>query len=329
MGCVPTKDTSKSQARRGPGEKIDTENCRLFAKYFCYLDATNVLHLYNIQSSEYRVITHTPMSDGTFQTAFAKIGSRIYLAGGSIAQKPHSQCILLKITDDGKVGERTDIAEMCVEKMGNALVAVGLNSLYSLGGFADKKSLNTCEKYDIEKNTWALAPALSEKKGSVAYCVFKSEIIYAFGGRLDKEKCEFSSKIELLDTTKGLQWEVAKLKESSYTGNYASCCCAQFNTDILICGGLTGNGYFYKPSTNEMVDASAVMGELPNNTGFQMSMHEYNGTLYVSDSDLQLLTTELNKPGWKAKKKEEWVKGDRKAEPSLHAHEEPHNNVPV
>ncbi len=313
MGCGSVTDTENVKAARGPGEKIDGEEVRQFAHFFCYLEPDNILHVFNTIDSSYKAHTHSPMSDGSVQTAYVKIANRIYLAGGCLDKKPHKKCIMLKLMPDGTVGERTDIASMAVEKMANALVALDQKTIYSIGGFGAGKSLNVCEKYNVQTNSWESAQPLNEKKGGVSCCVYKNELIYAFGGRLSNETCEFAKKIELFDTVTNPKWMLISLKAGCYSGEFSACACHQYNDDILLCGGLVGNGWFFKPKDNSMADAG--LEPIPDNRGFPTPMFEHDNLLYVADGDMQLVILDVTKKAWQTKAKDQWVKAGVKPGP--------------
>ncbi len=315
MGCRCTKysegNTRKSEPK-GPGEDITYAEQKEFAKYFCYLDKFSVLHLYNTETEEYKTLTHTKISDGDFQQAFAKVANRIYLAGGMLDKKPHSQCLMFKLLPDMGVSERLNIADLDVPRMGNSLVPMGLRTLYCIGGFSDRRGLSSCEKYNIRTNTWEKAAPLNEGKGNVASCCFKDEILYVFGGRFDPGRPRFSTAIERLDTVANSNnWVVLDISGDAYKGNFLGCACAQFGEDILICEGPTGCCWKYSVATQQIVDAKQ---NLPQNAGFEVGATEYKNALYLVDREMTMLICNTDTGEWKAKTKAVWAKAGTKTD---------------
>lgn len=56
--------------------------------------------------------------------------------------------------------------------------------------------LSHCELYKIDQNTWHKIPPLNVARDTCAACIFESQWIYVFGGRVSFKKRELTEIIE-------------------------------------------------------------------------------------------------------------------------------------
>lgn len=63
------------------------------------------------------------------------------------------------------------------------------DSIFVVGGHSDVNNyLKSCERYDIESNSWQEIANLNYKVNNCCVCAFKNNYLFKFGGKLnDKE----------------------------------------------------------------------------------------------------------------------------------------------
>eukprot|EP00826_Nyctotherus_ovalis_P010455 TRINITY_DN12754_c0_g1_i3.p1 TRINITY_DN12754_c0_g1~~TRINITY_DN12754_c0_g1_i3.p1 ORF type:complete len:290 (-),score=77.76 TRINITY_DN12754_c0_g1_i3:128-997(-) len=88
-----------------------------------------------------------------------------------------------------------------------AAVHIEGKCIYVMGGDRGADFLNTCERFNIEKQEWSACASLSEGKTNASAGVFRGKVIYLFGGYNSNAK-DLKS-IERLDTEGGAGWERA------------------------------------------------------------------------------------------------------------------------
>ncbi len=66
------------------------------------------------------------------------------------------------------------------------------NKIYAIGGYdaLENVFINSCERYDIEQNTWHNVSNLKMAKCAFAATVVQDRYIYTFGGYDGKERLD-------------------------------------------------------------------------------------------------------------------------------------------
>jgi len=73
------------------------------------------------------------------------------------------------------------------------------NAIYAVGGSSDNEisALDTCEKYDLDKEKWEVIASLKSKSSGCCLSTFSDSFIFKFGGIIDKKT--LSNTIERYD----------------------------------------------------------------------------------------------------------------------------------
>jgi len=167
-----------------------------------------------------------------------QISNAFYITGGFNAAKVEfskaSLVIYLSNFESIKIERKTD---MLIEKTMHKLVMLNMDIIFSLGGKSkDQKLLKMCEKYEIEKDEWKVAPPLNEGRINISAISINSTFIYVFGGLKGSHSCT----IELLDTNLEKEgWKIIKLEGNENSKVKESIGCFQLDeSKVMIFGGI-------------------------------------------------------------------------------------------
>jgi len=171
----------------------------------------------------------------------AQLRNDFFISGGFDTFNVKFQKNTVKLHFTGITEIKGDVkADMILEKSQHKLVLLNVDTMYSIGGKSkDRKFLTQCEKYEISKDRWELAPSLNEGKLNVGATAVNGTTIYAFGGF----KGSHVGTIECLNTlgTKKA-WKIIKPANSIWTPRDEVACYQSSKNEITIFGGIDSSG---------------------------------------------------------------------------------------
>lgn len=109
--------------------------------------------------------------------------------------------------------------------------------VFVIGGNDAKTFYTTCEKYDIQNDTWSRIADLNVARDSAASCIFNNKYIYVFSGRTKFDKKEITDTIEMYDIDLNM-WRLVNLHaKSTWTACDLAMAMPIDSKTILIFGG--------------------------------------------------------------------------------------------
>ena len=165
-----------------------------------------------------------------------QIGNTMFVVGGFDMDKGDH----LESTTEFKIIHDKDIVMYPRENINQArsnhkLVALNYKTIYCIGGKSNKKkSLKTCEIYDITQDKWTMGPIMIHEHFLPTTTCFQCSEIYVFGGGLTL----FSNNIEMLCPMKNAKWEQIKIASTDCTIRRGASAISLYENNIYIFGGL-------------------------------------------------------------------------------------------
>ena len=132
------------------------------------------------------------------------------------------------------------------------------SQIYAIGSSLPNESMNKCEVYDIQSDTWSQIPSLNTKRNFHTTLAFQNEALYVVAGFNGGQR---TNLIEKLDLRRRSNWETLNLKIKENTNWICLEGCGLFSLSkqhILIFGGFTTSDqktnhcYLFNASTNEI-----------------------------------------------------------------------------
>eukprot|EP01022_Parablepharisma_sp_SALTPOND_P034437 TRINITY_DN917_c0_g1_i1.p1 TRINITY_DN917_c0_g1~~TRINITY_DN917_c0_g1_i1.p1 ORF type:complete len:343 (-),score=20.32 TRINITY_DN917_c0_g1_i1:48-1076(-) len=170
------------------------------------------IHLSNVRTGKSIVLSNLPFQVPYQQYApsFSVIKARdmIFAIGGiQYSLSSHKNTC---ISFEQYLPKPTPIKEMIRPRFKPALVEQIGKYIYALCGFTTDDEFPVqhffCERYDIDKDSWAAIPPLNEAKNCPAACMFDSRFIYVYALHHDYKL----ERYDTLDGDKG--WTAMKIK---------------------------------------------------------------------------------------------------------------------
>eukprot|EP00831_Metopus_contortus_P076496 TRINITY_DN7064_c0_g1_i1.p1 TRINITY_DN7064_c0_g1~~TRINITY_DN7064_c0_g1_i1.p1 ORF type:complete len:308 (+),score=57.66 TRINITY_DN7064_c0_g1_i1:111-1034(+) len=274
-------------------------------------DNLQYLHVFDIEKEEYRKYSFKKLVDE--ESSYVQFSNCILIAGGKKEGVASSDCLILTLMDNLL---ESQIASMNIAKFQTSLVFAQGKFIYSLGGFSDDgTSLNICEEYSIQNNTWTNTKSLQEAKGNFAACCLNN-FIYVFGGKID-EIPNYSIKIEQYDLVKQSGWifiQFSSLYDPSILINCGVC--PYEEKSILIFGSVCKENLIFSTENNDFIALDTE--SIPDNDGFQgKPMCKYKNKYFAVDINLNLYFYEKDSETIIVLKKEIWASSSVPAIPSI------------
>ncbi len=151
-----------------------------------------------------------------------------------------------------------------------------------IGGNDAKTFYTTCEKYDIQNDTWSRIADLNVARDSAASCIFNNKYIYVFSGRTKFDKKEITDTIEMYDIDLNM-WRLVNLHaKSTWTACDLAMAMPIDSKTILIFGGfdktVRTQECFQFNVENNMMERESY---LPKVGSFSNYVFSYDSCLYV------------------------------------------------
>ncbi len=197
------------------------------------------LLIYHIES---KTIFNVSGKDVELPTNYdsVQIGNKIILSGGfdpvNIEFLRTTQQI--EVVKNSLI-QRTARQNMKLPRSQHKLVALSSRIIYCMGGKNKKdRYMSSCERFDVESDTWSEAAPLNEAKFYIAAASFNCSHIYVFGGCGHKGAL---STIEMLRVEEN-KWHVVKLAGGDkWAARDEGACFQSSSNEILVFGGIIGN----------------------------------------------------------------------------------------
>ncbi|KAL4505569.1 hypothetical protein ABPG73_004454 [Tetrahymena malaccensis] len=269
-----------------------------------------VVGIFNCRSNELEQIDYDCSQTLDFQKysnfQIVNDGDFIYFIGGVIFNKekntfnPSQKCFKMSRHS----GDIIALKEMPYPKMKFGIIMIG-NFIYVFGGLQtqEKHRTNTCEKYDINTNTWKILPTMQKNRVCPVVSSFttvgssfnQKQLIYLFGGMEDKNN--INQSIEVFDQKLDIWIDLIQKPANSrcYIPKQLGYGVQINQEQILIIGGLSGRKqkptsqiYVYNVSKNSICNIS--LDSLP--TG--IIKDSFGGMPVVYDNSIFLLNTQIS-----------------------------------
>eukprot|EP01022_Parablepharisma_sp_SALTPOND_P014051 TRINITY_DN188_c0_g1_i1.p2 TRINITY_DN188_c0_g1~~TRINITY_DN188_c0_g1_i1.p2 ORF type:complete len:813 (+),score=88.22 TRINITY_DN188_c0_g1_i1:2688-5126(+) len=238
-----------------------------------------------------------------------EVGQSLFLIGGK-----HDNTETYEICLNSYDGNFLIRADMNKGRCNHALCQLSQKAIYCAGGVHGSTALDTCEKYNIEEDTWQLISSLNEAKHNGAMCGILDRYIYYFGGGKIGH-IELSTKIEVLDTAKGEMGEWDAIDLSTINPNWTPCECLNVAAigkgEIMIFGGWETNKdsrsatFIYNHYKKELTKLPSCM---KRNSAFfyRITPAYHDGKIYAMSPDEHIHTFYLKNREWGIIENEEW-----------------------
>ncbi len=210
------------------------------ANYGIFID-DRAIHLLYAPS----YVKTVPLADSVMNSEVVQAKNCVYLVGGNCGKwdSKHLNTTFAFYLAGGVSSSGSSLvpkASMMHARAWHGLVTLQDQYVYAIGGYNDSAStLNSCERYIIEKDKWIKVPSLKKRRWGLSATLFNNQTIYAFFGVDGKT---LSMDIEALDCmNEDSGWILAYNPDKH--SPYFRRCHASFqssNTEILIFGGDTG-----------------------------------------------------------------------------------------
>ncbi len=184
--------------------------------------------------------------------------------------------------------------------------------IYCIGGENGTNGvLKTCEKYDIEADSWEKIPSLNHPKCRASLCSFNDCILYAFGGTYKEGNTEdYFDSIELYSNRSGTpKWENILVTETATWTKRASSGSIQIDEDsILLFGGkdikTRDDVLIFKASNNSFQNG----GKLPNPEIFQQRQvtRFQNKIFTIGKFGNEILSYSITNLNWERISRQNW-----------------------
>ncbi|EAR94751.2 Sir2 family transcriptional regulator (macronuclear) [Tetrahymena thermophila SB210] len=269
-----------------------------------------IVGIFNCRSNELEQIEYDCSQTMDFQkySNFQLVNDSdfIYFIGGVIFNKekstfnPSQKCFKMSRHS----GEIIALKDMPYPKMKFGTIMIG-NFIYVFGGLQtqEKHRTNTCEKYDINTNTWKILPVMQMNRVCPVVSSFttigsgfnQKQLIYLFGGMEDKNN--INQSIEVFDQKLDIWIDFLQKPANSrcYIPKQLGYGVQINQEQILIIGGLSGRKqkptsqtYVYNVSKNSICNLS--LDSLP--TG--IIKDSFTGMPVVYDNSIFLLNTQIS-----------------------------------
>jgi hypothetical protein len=146
-------------------------------KKLCYLDVSDKAN---------PKLINTGM-DVPIYCRVVQLQNRIFVTGGGYG----TSISIFNVTVVAEVSEfiegakdRKILTPMKIERRNHTIARISSQSFCVVGG---GPYTNTCELYDISKNTWTDMPSLTEAKRYVGLLLFERKTLYCFGGCISRK----------------------------------------------------------------------------------------------------------------------------------------------
>lgn len=220
--------------------RIHEEHSFMQSKFIHFYDVKlATLLIYHIES---KTIFNVSGKDVELPTNYdsVQIGNKIILSGGfdpvNIEFLRTTQQI--EVVKNSLI-QRTARQNMKLPRSQHKLVALSSRIIYCMGGKNKKdRYMSSCERFDVESDTWSEAAPLNEAKFYIAAASFNCSHIYVFGGCGHKGAL---STIEMLRVEEN-KWHVVKLAGGDkWAARDEGACFQSSSNEILVFGGIIGN----------------------------------------------------------------------------------------
>ena len=279
------------------------------------------IHFFDMVSS--RVFNYTinsgmgnevSLSNKSFKlAAYGNMNNRVFISGGiedeiylnrmyEILEKPYPMI--------------NEYSNMQIPRSSHTMIVYKTQFIYVCGGLNASGRIKSCEKFDINENSWDTIPDLTEETDLATGCVFDDIYLYIFGGGNDTEyfgRTGFESlKIEKLDVrVEERGWERIFV-QGEYNPPETFCASSiqiSYN-QILIFGGKTekfneDRTVIFDPYSNSL----SIVGSLPHNDYFMMTApKKVANRVFAVGSTGKIYIYHINKKNWKIKQSKKWNK---------------------
>ena len=206
------------------------------SNYGSYIEE-NAINLVYVPS----YIKTIPLNQTVQNPAIAQAKNSVYLVGGNLGKwnSDHlSTNYLFPLV--GGLSSLIPKASMNTCRAWHGIIAFNNQYLYVVGGYNNTDgTLNSCEKYSIEKDKWLKVSPLRKKRWGLSVTLYNNRFIYAFFGVDGRALSTYVESFDCLDEES--EWNLLSISDK--TSSYARRCHASFqssNTEILIFGGDSG-----------------------------------------------------------------------------------------
>ena len=158
---------------------------------------------YNIKENKAVACKITPGFILPFRFVAIKAENNIYIIGGDNENGYYLKSIYLY---DELRGILISLANMSAPRSRHTAVSVD-HSIIVMGGENNDGVLSSCEKYDIDTNTWKFLPELNIKRCGLSSCIMNEWIYAGFGWNNNP-----LNTIEGINMEKIMKWEIIKCK---------------------------------------------------------------------------------------------------------------------
>ena len=200
-------------------------------------------------------------------------------------------------------GELVCRSPLLYKKSDFTAVSSDLGHIYIIGGNDSKTFYTTCEKYDIETDTWSSIANLNIARDSAAVCIINNKYIYAFYGRTKFDKKEVTKTIEKYDIGQDV-WKIINLNQfSEGAPSYLSMCVPIDSKTILLFGGFNDTTKT-QDCFNFYIDNCLMQKttSLPTAASFSNSVIQHDHKFYIigqGNASKYLYLYDIPKRTWK------------------------------
>jgi hypothetical protein len=265
------------------------------------------LYLYDIKEKKSRKIQIKRSGEPLPYKSFSSVraNGRIFIFGGRDQKDKITYKTTLEFVHEHEhLLRRTDMPN---EKDLIRTIPIKNRMVYCIGGlvFEPTTYFNTCEKYDIDNDTWAKVPSLNESKHSPGVCSFQDKEIYSFGGYGGK----FFSSVEKLDLNnehRGWVWIKIKSGEGWVPTHLLLAIPIKNNQILLFGGSETGDESFIFDTGEARMHKHKKLGQSAKVYSFHPPTI-YNNHVYGLFDDKSIHVYSINEQTWNVIPHTEWM----------------------
>lgn len=173
--------------------------------------------------------------------------------------------------------------------------------IYVVGTFVNNVVYGHCEQYDTQKDQWKEIDTMKVPRSGVSLCSFKSNYIFAFGGRVDQK--QIVDTIECYDISRNVWQEIPAplVDKNKWVPAYMGLAYQITENEILIFGGKSAltfqifNGCFVFDVEKMQI---RERGSLVNPCSFMNTPLVFNRCLFAYGNDIFVHKYDIPEQKW-------------------------------